>query len=415
MNDIIRANVEQRRKMMAMGLKHWVVVGLIMCAAASRAAVPDTWTQPASALAEQVASILGPGQAHLVLHNISTISNDQLPALRKLFTQDLKAHGVTLSGAESANTIRITLSETETERLLVAEVLEGSTSQIAIVRVRRDGAKPAATAGGILLRSQAVIASDAPVLAALEQNGSLVIAEPDAMTLYIKTGDAWQQQRRFAFVQRRGEARDPRGVLAATSEGFEARIDAVRCEGAMSLDGDTWPVHCAGSDDPWPLTMTGGATQIKAFYNAARNSFTGVVTPNVGADLPAFYSAALLPRAAGNGALLVGGVDGKLQLVENNALKNVSGARDWGSDFAILNSGCGAGTQIIASASGAAASDSLRAYELPALEAVPVSAPLAVQGAVTALWSAPDGKSVYAVVRGAEDRYEVDRVTALCN
>jgi hypothetical protein len=52
---------------------------------------------------------------------------------------------------------------------------------------------------------------------------------------------------------------------------------------------------------------------------------------------------------------------------------------------------------------------------LPALEAVPASAPLAMDGTVTALWSAPDGKSVLAVVRNAADEYEVDRVTALCN
>ena len=101
--------------------------------------------------------------------------------------------------------------------------------------------------------------------------------------------------------------------------------------------------------------------------------------------------------------------------MENGALKPIAGTRDWGSDFAVLHSGCGAGTQIIASGSGEAASDSLRAYELPALEAVPASAPLAMDGTVTALWPAPDGKSVLAVVRNAANEYEVDRVTALCN
>ena len=33
-----------------------------------------------------------------------------------------------------------------------------------------------------------------------------------------------------------------------------------------------------------------------AFYNSARNYFTGVVTPSVGVDLPPFYAAALIPR-----------------------------------------------------------------------------------------------------------------------
>jgi hypothetical protein len=132
-------------------------------------------------------------------------------------------------------------------------------------------------------------------------------------------------------------------------------------------------------------------------------------------DLPPFYTAALLPRPAGGAALLIGGIDGKVQVLENGSLQPVNGARDWGSDFAVLHSGCGAGTQIVASGSGEAASDSLRAYDLPAHEAVPTSAALAFDGTVTALWTAPGGKSIFAVVRNATNEYEVDRVTASCN
>jgi hypothetical protein len=135
--------------------------------------------------------------------------------------------------------------------------------------------------------------------------------------------------------------------------------------------------------------------------------------------LPPFYTAVPFPRANGT-ALLINGIDGKFQLMENGALKTITGTRDWGSDFAALHTGCGAGTQIIASSSGEALTDSLRAYELPALEAIPASPPLTMDGTVTALWTDPDSKSVLAVVRkqaGADraDQYEVDRVKASCN
>jgi hypothetical protein len=113
--------------------------------------------------------------------------------------------------------------------------------------------------------------------------------------------------------------------------------------------------------------------------------------------------------------LLVDGIDGKVQLTEGGKPKPVAGARDWGSDLAALPPGCAAGTQIIASSSGAANNDSLRAYELPAQEAIPASAPLAMDGAVTTLATSPDGKSVIAIVRTAANQYEVDRVTASCN
>jgi hypothetical protein len=159
----------------------------------------------------------------------------------------------------------------------------------------------------------------------------------------------------------------------------------------------------------------GSTPPLKAFYNPARDFFTGVVMPSVGVDLPAFYTAGIIPRAAGGAALLVAGIDGKVSLVENGAMRPIAGTRDWGSDFALMRSGCGAGTQIIATSSGQATSDSLRAFEIPALEVVPASGPLAMDGTVTALWTAQDAKSVLVAVRNPAGEYEVDRVTALCN
>jgi len=227
--------------------------------------------------------------------------------------------------------------------------------------------------------------------------------------------------------------RDPRGVIfpSGNGDGFEASLAGTACSGVYQLTGE-WSVRCRESDDPWTIvqpsvTQTGSANQgtatqmdisvtpFKAFYNAARNYFTGVFSPSLGEEMPPFYSAAQIVRSASNAPLLIGGIDGKVQIWNGPTLKPVSGTRDWGSDFAALTSGCGAGTQIVASGSGEAPTDSIRAYELPALEAIPASAPLAMDGTVTALWTAPDGKSVFAVVRSAADQYEVDRVTASCN
>ena len=47
------------------------------------AAAPSPWEKPAADLAEQIASILGPGQAHLTIRNLSTIPNDEIPAIRR--------------------------------------------------------------------------------------------------------------------------------------------------------------------------------------------------------------------------------------------------------------------------------------------------------------------------------------------
>ncbi|HVU48916.1 MAG TPA: hypothetical protein VHD85_22505 [Terracidiphilus sp.] len=408
---------------MRMGLAALALCGA-MGFAVSAAAAPSQWEQPAAALAGQIAGILGPGQAQLTIRNISSIANSDLAPIRRLIEQDLKTHGVTISGAEGANAIRVTLSESARQRVWVAEVMEGDQTQVTMVDLPLAKAQQAQVASGVVLRKEQILAGNEPILAALEVAGGLVALEPQEIVIYANTANGWQAQQRVNIPPRLPLARDPRGVLlpAADGTGFEGFLAGIACMGVAPTAGLTgnWSVQCHGSDDPWTIIETssqgnGPVIAIKAFYNASRDFFSGVVTPSLGADLPAFYSAALQQRAAGNAALVIAGIDGKVRLVGNGTLATVAGTRDWGSDIAVLRSGCGAGTQVIASGSGEAVSDSLRAYDMPALEAVPASPPLAMEGTVTAMWTAPDGKSVLAVVRKAANQYEVDRVTALCN
>ena len=400
---------------------------------------PSPWERPAAVLTEQIAGILGPGQARLTIRNVSTIPSGEIPAIRLLLEQDLKAHGVLASGAESANSIRVTLSEDALDGLWVAEVGEGNETRVAMVGagLAHGPVFNASSKQPIMLRKQLFWsefgATPLPalprfvkgsILAASGTNSGLIVVTDEGVATYALSFTTWSFQKRFPFPERSSLPRDARAILipAANGSGFKVFTAGLACAGDYALPADPatkprdgWTFQCRASDDPWPIAVdASGAQQLKAFYNAERDYFTGVVTPSLGVDLPPFYSAALVPRAAGP-ALLIGGIDGKVQILEGTSLKPVAGTRDWGSDFAVLNSGCGAGAQIIASGSGEAASDSLRAYELPAQEAVAASAPLAMDGTVTALWSAPDGKSVYAVVRGAADEYEVDRVTASCN
>jgi hypothetical protein len=413
---------------------------VLLTGATARATTP--WEQPAAQLAEQIAAILGPGQAQLVIGNRSTIATADVSAIRRLLEQDLHTHSIEISVTESANQIRVTLSENIRERLWVAEVAEGNQRQVTMVRVDRETVSAATVAAGLVLRKERIWSSlegssptirqtDEPVLAALETRAGLVVLKQDEIVLLAHADSGWQEQKRFPLQRQHGSPRDPRGLLApiADGSGFTAYTAGMQCSGnnAMPIDNSgrygEWTVHCHESDDPWPVvsrTSTTdnsetGSTEVKAFYNAARNYFTGVTTPNQGAELVPFYSVAVIPRPASNRpALLLSGIDGKVQVAEGSSLKPVSGARDWGSDIATLHSGCGAGAQMIASSSGEAMNDSLRAYDISAQEAVAVSTPLEMGGAVMSLWTAPDGTSTWTVVRKSNNEYEVDRVTALC-
>ncbi|MGA9585752.1 MAG: hypothetical protein WBQ95_10520 [Terracidiphilus sp.] len=405
---------------------------LAVCGAQAPQA-PNRWAQPAAELAGQIADILGPGQAQVAIRNLSTIPAGEIPAIRKLLEQDLKAHGIIASGGESANAVRVTLSENARERLWVAEVVEGSDTHVAMVHVDASTAAVTVADARMVLRKEKIaglfirirgVVQDDPILGATEINGHFVVMFADRISIFSQIDGRWTESNTFQTETRL--SRDPRGVLLGNADGsgFTAYAPGAECAGSYSLplSGPTaesgWNVRCHTSDDPWPVYQSGDASSapaLKAFYNPARNFFTGVVAPSIGVDLPPFYSAGMIPRAAGGAALLVTGIDGKVSMAENGSLRTVAGTRDWGSDFAMVRSGCGAGTQVIASSSGEAVSDSLRAFEIPALEAVPESEPLAMDGTVTALWTSQDGKSVFAVVRNAAGEYEVDLVTALCN
>jgi hypothetical protein len=394
---------------------------------------PTRWAQPAADLAAQIADILGPGQAQLTIRNLSSIQTVEVAAIRKLLEQDLKTHGVLVSGIESANAIHVTLSENSRERLWVAEVVEGSERRVAMVHVDASTPTLAVTDARMVLRREQIaglfnqiggVVRDNPILAAAEINGHFVVMYADRISFFSAVAGSWVESN--TFVMEKKLSRDPRGILLANASGgsFTAYAPGAECVGSYSLplngpsSDSGWSVRCRASDDPWPVYQSGDASSalpLKAFYNSARNYFTGVVIPSVGVDLPAFYSADLIPRAAGGAGLLIAGIDGRVSLVENGAMHSIAGTRDWGSDFAVMRSGCGAGTQIIATSSGQATTDSLRAFEIPALDAVSASGPLSMDGTVAALWTAQDGKSVLVAVRDPSGEYEVDRVTALCN
>jgi hypothetical protein len=405
----------------------WIVLaGSVFGLQIGATPAPSPWERSAAALADQIAEILGPGQAQLAIKNISSLPAAEVPAIRKLLEQDLKAHGVVASGSESANSIRITLSENQRERIWVAEVVEGKETRVAMVTVGAVAASVQHEDARIILRKERLIGGAGfvePILFAAQAGTDFVVLHPENLAVGSLKDGEWKEQKRIPFPRRQNASRDPQGLVTLTGDAraLTAFVPGIQCSGTRehgTLDtgiANDWSVQCHESDDPWPIAGGYGSTNLRAFFNSGRNFFTGVVTPAVGVDLPPFYSAALFPHPAGGAALLLAGVDGQMQMVDNGTLKSVSGTRDWGSDFAVLHSSCGAGVQVIVSSSGEAASDSLRAYEIPALEGLTASSPLNMDGAVTALWTSQDGKDVMAVVQNAAKNYEVDRVTALCN
>ena len=196
----------------------WLITAMtaLMGLAAIAAPAPSPWEQPAAALADQISGILGPGQARLTIRNLSSISTDDIPAIRQLLEQDLRARGVTASGAESANTVRVTLSESAHDRLWVAEVVEGDQTQVAVVDLGPNQPQQPQSAGGIMLRKDVLLSASKPLLAALELPDTLIALEPEQIVIYAHAKDGWREQQRVTIAQKRPLSRDPRGILLLT-------------------------------------------------------------------------------------------------------------------------------------------------------------------------------------------------------
>jgi hypothetical protein len=434
---------------------------LVLCGAAS---AQSPWQQPASDLAAQISFILGHGAARLMIRNLSSLPVDEIPVIRKLLEQDLRAHGITANSAPNDTVIRVTLSESAHGFTWVGEVIQGDDTQVAVVQLALSHTVTGTAAIQIQLRKERFVGpyeldslpcfpdAKPTLLAVAERRHGLIVLKQGCLLALDRSPNGFSDGKGFYHLNSaQPEARDPRGLLVADSDGdgFLVYFSGTACTGSFNPTedpnrppGEGWSLTCRPSDDPWPVmapattpsTLQSGPApnppptspppaptgpQIRAFYNPARNYFTGVVSPGLGVDLPPFYSAAALPRASGT-ALIINSIDGKVLLAANGKLAAVSGTTDWGSDFALIYSGCGDGAKIIVSGAtssnpGNPPTDSLRAYQITGSDATPASAPLTIDGTVTALQSAPDGKSVLAVIRNVQNEYEVDRVTALCD
>ena len=343
-----------------------------------------------------------------------------------------------IAGDESANAILITLSENLRNQVWIAEIVQGNASRTVLVLAGSIETESKQGQASVLLQTSRLIstpsrsspeggvASGSSVLAVKADDAGAVMLQADRVSFYSAIGSGLSLMQAQPVPHMQTIPRDARGQLVLDMDGirFSAYLPGIACEGTRpSRNGIESTIHCKASDDPWPLA--GSASNDRAtlevgkvaFYNGSRNFYTGVIKPSLNFELPRFYDAAELPRANGE-VLLVSETTGAVELIEGMARRSISGVRDWGSDFAVLHTQCGVDSVVLVSSSGEAVRDSLRAYSIPAQEAIAASAPLAVDGTVTAITSlTPVSAAVVVRKQDTTGSYhdEVLRVSTLCN
>ena len=375
------------------------------------------WDNPADELAKQIAAIAGPGPAKLTIKNRSSIPADQVPAIRRTLERDLHSYGVTAPGsAEVATVIRVTLSQNLQQELWIAEVQEGTELKVVMVSTDLPATVAPSSGAGVTIRKEFLLAEEMPILdvdfVSAGDERRMVVLEPERVTTYRQNAGTWVKDESLDIVHSRPMPRDPRGRIvlgtsAASGHLFDAYVPGVVCGGSES--NGRLAVSCTDSDDPWPI-----ASQ-KASYNVTRNYFTGVLAPGYGTGPGPFYNAAEYARSGGT-ATLFSQTTGQVVLYDKGVPKIVTGTRDWGSDIVSIHSTCGEGSLLLVSGAGAAPTDSVRAYEIPGREAIPVSSPMPLDGSVMAMWPASDGATATVVIRKEQPvLYEAYSVSAVCN
>jgi hypothetical protein len=406
--------------------------GLVICGLAADRSVPE------QQLARKIVAVTGPGAVALTVENRSSLSKRESEIVSDGLHSALETLGLRFVMPEQAAvTVAISLSENLNAYVWVAEIRLGDKVSIEMVSTPHvDGVVSTRDSLPLSIRKIPVWAQEEQVLdvLVLEENTApthIAVLGAEDVSLYRLQGGKWQREQALGVAHTRPWPRDLRGRLTPGKDHLlDAYLPGVLCH---STNGAALTLSCQQSDDPWPLvagSAGGGVSanfpslvastlpaipQVGGFFASARNFFTGALAPGVGkfATVPKFYSAAFLPR--GKYVLwLFAAVDGQTHMVDG--VSDQPARLNWGSDVATLRTACGAGWQVLATSSGVPGSDSMRAYEFPDRDAVPVSAALDLGATVTALWTEAKGDTAIAVTRNGETgSYEAFRVAVACN
>lgn len=384
------------------------------------------WNSAEKQLAQKIAAVTGPGAAALTIQNRSSLGKRDTEIVQNGLQSALQEVGVRLVNSEqAAASIAISLSESQTAYVWVAEVRQGvAESAIVMVSVPRSAATARLpdsmpmTLGKTLLWT-----GNDPILdlAIVEGDASpmrIAVLGPEDLSLYRVQAGKWQTEQMLAISHLKPWPLDLHGRLVPRgNHALDVYLPGVFCHMASAS-----ALNCRQSDDPWPLgTMNSsslGASPgppLAGFFTPRRNFFTGAIAPSIGkfSAAPKFYSAAFLLRDKYI-LWLFAATDGKLHVIDG--IRDQVLETDWGSDIATVRTNCGAGWQVLATKADEQNGDSVRAYEVPDRDPIAVSGPMSFPGKVTALWTQASGDNAIAVAKSSETgSYEAYRLTVACN
>jgi len=389
--------------------RHVVFSALLFLSWSARAA--DDAGGAARELARRTAAFAGRGSlVAITWHNLSSLDSAAAGLARAAFEGALQEAGVHLSDIAPAADLQITLSESASQFLLVAEATKGDERQVWVASWKRS-APGAQASTGVVLEKKLVWEQEEQILdVAFPAAGMLVLA-PSKVTLYARTNDKWEIREAVSLSPPKPWPRDLRGRIRVNGKTFQTFLPGMVCSGATE---PALVVDCRPADEPWVLE-SGSHALMLANFAASRNYFDGRVVTQSGArkTVPAFFSAASV-EDQGRTLWLLAALDGRTQILDA-ALVPVGAVSGWGSDIAGTDARCATGSQVLATRAGDRdQADSIQAFGITNGAAAALSTAADLPGPAMALWPS-GGTSAVAVVRDLRSgKYGAYVVTVVC-
>jgi hypothetical protein len=386
---------------------------LFCCLAAASAAPQDVPSLP-SAASEFARLILSraasPSVLSVTFQNLSSLPPETQEAMQNaIFNAFRNANVRVVKPEQAVAEIHITLSEDWQGYVWIANIQQGPNSQVVIKKLPRQPRAQSSNNPTLTIRKIPVWQQDSPILDFFQDNQNLLVLEPGQLSLYAADSGQWRLRQTLGIPHQSPWPRDARGRLEVHGSEINAFLPGARCSGKISPPS----LDCHASDDPWPVEQG-----LVAFFSPRRNFFSGLLAgQSAGASVAPFFSGATW-QSNDQRFWLFTGTDGKARLFQNDLATPVTTFSGWGSTLAAAHTTCGSGWQLLASAPvDTTRADSVQAIEISAREAVPVSAPVDLSGAVEALWTAGNyGQVVNGVLYSqASGRYEAFTLTIVCN
>jgi hypothetical protein len=363
-------------------------------------------------LARQTAVFAGEGEPVSVEYrNASSLGAAELGQARGAFEAALKEAGLRVSDVAPVAELRLTLSENQSQYLLVEEARKGDERQVWLAAWKRS--EPAAASlPGMALDRKLVWEQEEQILDVAFPAAGMLVLSPSRVALYTqRENGSWVPQQAVPLAPGKPWPRDLRGRLRVTGASFQVFLPGMACGGAVE---PSLSIECRAGDEPWVLE-SGRRTTLLANFAATRNHFDGRVATGTGLKktIGPFYSAASAGEQ--NRPLwLLAMLDGRTQIFDAG-LDPVGAIASWGSDIAGTEASCGGGSQVLAMRPGDAGEpDAIQAFAIVNRAARPLTAPVEFAGPVTALWRLSATSSLAVARDLLTGRYTAYVITVVC-